>query len=121
MRRHIMQLRGSNCFFWVERGGQFQRNFQFLLCSQCVLTMFYQVPIRFHNFLMCLNPFPITPHFFGGMLWQMLSSFTYTSVACAIGPSVNPLQNRMNSTYEQYFARYLVWPMPLAQSVNGVF
>jgi hypothetical protein len=67
------------------------------------------------------QPIPNNASLFWGMLGHMLSSFTYTSVACAIGPIVNPLQNGMNSTYEQYFARYLVWPMPFAQSVNRVF
>ncbi len=29
-----------------------------------------------------------------------------TNVACAIGPSVNPFQNRENSTYENCFVRF---------------
>jgi hypothetical protein len=45
-----------------------------------------------------------------------------TSVVCGVGPRVNPLQNRGNSTYENCFVRFeiysvkstrLVWLVPL--------
>jgi hypothetical protein len=39
-------------------------------------------------------------------VWNLGCKINETSVACDIGPSVNPFQNRGNSTYENCFVGF---------------
>ncbi len=86
---------GALHFFFLSLGEGVGRRifFSFFPGSQCVVTKFpsssHWVPNGFRKFPMCSpNIFSMAPHLYPICFVNCCPPFTYTSVACAVGPSV---------------------------------